>query len=262
MSDLATRMIARATRPTAGVMPVVPSRYESSFASPGIFEAAGEQAAPDPTASRPVEMETQTPRPRQGAEAKPDIALDRTMDAATDQAADRPAYRPVDRPSAPELPALGLAVAFTNRETSEPATPVAFDGGKPARPDRVPVWMQESWTDSAAQAHPEVQAEPQLHATLVTSDNRRPEPAIAQHLYSAPVYSAPASERSPEAFPRRGEGFETRNPAPEQPVEVHVTIGHLELRQAAPPAPPRPRPAMAQHVRLSDYLKRRSGDAR
>jgi hypothetical protein len=247
-------------------MPVVPSRYESSFASPGIFEAPGEQPAPGPPPPRPVEVETA--RLREGIEAGPvteeaaDITSDRTADVTADLAADRTAYRSVDRPSAPKLPAIGLAVAFTNRETSEPAAPAAFDGGKPARHDRVPVRMQELWTDSAAQTHPEIQAEPEVQATLVTSDNRQPEPAIAQHLYSVPVRSVPAAERSPEAFPRRREGFETRNSASEQPIEVHVTIGHIELRQAAPPAPPRQRPAMAQHVRLSDYLKRRSGDTR
>jgi hypothetical protein len=47
-----------------------------------------------------------------------------------------------------------------------------------------------------------------------------------------------------------------------QPVDVHVTIGHIEVRTAAPPTPvprtARPRPG----VSLDDYLRRRSGGSR
>jgi hypothetical protein len=66
-----------------------------------------------------------------------------------------------------------------------------------------------------------------------------------------PVDATLAQSRLPVNDSRAG------SPAP----EVHVSIGRIELKAAAPPAPPARQPMSARpaHLQLDEYLRRRRG---
>ena len=235
MSDLLTRMIARASRTTAGVMPVVPSRYEASYPSLGVFEetaeppAHGRGEAGQPPLAAPAEIA----RPRLIESMGSEPAMDRS-----------------------EGPKKGVVVAHTARVRLPPADPKpgGTQPNEPARASLPQAKTGESWPEPPAHNQTDVPAEAALSA-----NNPPGEIEIRQHQSS----SAALAGRWPrEDSPRSRRDFGTRDTEPGQPVEVHVSIGHIEVRQATPPSPPSPRPAPVPHVLLGDYLKRRSGDAR
>jgi hypothetical protein len=225
-------MIQRATRPTAGIVPVAPSIYErtsycpqaQASALPAIF---AEREAP----SEPLlERREMTLRRRYRA---PELHLD------------EPGHG--QRPRPPE-PANALN-AMPQPVAADSFLPPALERSEPIVP------VQESNGPRGAQRHLEpanpVPATPRAAAVpLAEPTAPQPPSTRSQHLPGAePPLARP---RAPHAAA-----------GPRQPVEVHVSIGHIEIRQAAPPPlPPPPRPAPVPHMRLEDYLRRRSGEAR
>jgi hypothetical protein len=61
---------------------------------------------------------------------------------------------------------------------------------------------------------------------------------------------------------RKARPFEAARPEPVPPVEVHVTIGHIEVRTAPSSAPAPRRPAARPGLSLDAYLRRRDGGGR
>lgn len=81
----------------------------------------------------------------------------------------------------------------------------------------------------------------------------------------ARAISTEVRRAAPAAWPLSGDLFEAAS-TPENPAtepDVHITIGRVEVRAAAPPAPPSRAPAVrAPRLSLEDYLKRPVGGAR
>lgn len=80
-----------------------------------------------------------------------------------------------------------------------------------------------------------------------------------RHTETRVVEKAP----TPAAVPAR---IESTAPQVARSGDIEITIGHIELRMAAPPRPApqpqtRPRPAQSR-LSLDDYLRRRNGGAR
>ena len=239
MSDLLTRMIARASRTAAGVMPVVPSRYEASYPaypSAAVFEE---------TAEPPVDGRVGVGQPSLAAPAE--IARPRLREnIGNETAINLPA---MGRPNGREESAVvahtaRVPSAFTTLQPEEPK-PGGTLPNEPARTSLPEAKTGESW--------------PQPEEAARSANNPQAEIEITQHQFPS---AALAGSWPPEDSPRGRRDFGTRDTEPGQPVEVHVSIGHIEVRQAFPPSQPGPRPAPVPHVRLEDYLKRRGGDAR
>jgi hypothetical protein len=81
----------------------------------------------------------------------------------------------------------------------------------------------------------------------------------------ARAISTEVRRAAPAAWPLSGDLFEAAS-SPEDSAtepEVHITIGRVEVRAAAPPAPPSRAPAVrAPRLSLEDYLKHPVGGAR
>jgi len=258
MSDLPARMIVRAARTIAGITPVLPSRYEASYLSPADFEVLHEVAVEPAAGSRhdageppaaPIREEIQT-------DAAPKRPKGRNQPDAVVEVETK---LPADRTSGPPLPVQTQPAGFTTQD-GLPAHPVLAahareDGGEPAhRP------QAQSWTEESRPVPPSIAREGNQLPAEVTLRLDSRKPGTGTELYSS---AAPDASRSRvrEDSPRGRREIEAPDAGPGQPVEVHVSIGHIEVRQAAPPATPKLRPAPVPHVRLEDYLKRR-GDAR
>jgi hypothetical protein len=95
-------------------------------------------------------------------------------------------------------------------------------------------------------------------AVLATNRSNEPPPAQPMRVESkvAVVTSREVRQRTASTHPAAA----VSQPV-QAPVEVQVTIGHIEVRAAAPvPVPPRRVPRAG--VSLDDYLRRRNGGAR
>jgi len=227
MSDLLARMINRAVRPVRAIMPVVPSLYESTRGPEGFVEPSPVRQA---FTAAPASSEPERPASRQRPPAMPHQDIAHPLERIFEAAPPRPRSEdPLERPAQADRP---FEPAVTARPDLEPAP----ESHAPARP--------ESW--------PAPSPEP---ATRL----RELEPVAAAVPHMAD-FSAPRRPR--EEAPRTRRQFDAGSPAPQQTVEVHVSIDHIEVRQSAPPATPAPRPAPAPHVRLEDYLKRRGAEGR
>jgi hypothetical protein len=71
--------------------------------------------------------------------------------------------------------------------------------------------------------------------------------------------SRPGGRSAPQIRPERRT---ERHQTDAESVEVHVTIGHVEVRSAPAIAAPAIRRPMPTHLSLTDYLARRNGDSR
>lgn len=209
MSDLLTRMITRAQRPPASVMPVMPSRFEQSQFVAGLEERVE---------TRPVEHPAPDRRTTAALQESPKSEFQRGKS---------------------EWP---LAQRLENT-TPPPPAPQSAEVRAP-RADASPVMPQASAVENNTSLEPD-KHEPAKIPTVVLT------PGQTQLARKEPEPKRPNKGDPQRLEPRPGEA------KPEQSVEVHVTIGRIEVRQAAPPAPEKARALAPPLVRLEDYLKKR-----
>jgi hypothetical protein len=238
MSDLLGRLISRAKGATPGVEPILTSRYEVpvAFEPPPMAPEAREPRPPssfsatdEDSSTRPAEVLTERPRRFSSPEESPEARPERNPATKVSVREDRPA------PPAHGASARGLqSWAHPVEERAEP------DHGEPEGRIEVRVEENEARTLNPPSVTREARAVPTENLPVMV---RRDERRLPQSPHSRPPVSR----------------YEAS-----QPVEVQVTIGHIEVRSA--PAPPsvaapkvaRPRVAMS----LDDYLQRRNGGSR
>jgi hypothetical protein len=226
-------MIARATRVLSPVEPIRPSMYAGE--APLLEEAEGPQS---PIVVRPEAVTRQEDTsPRSGTKGGP--AADVSTPAG-----------PVGDPGERISKEPGESPVHTQHMFAKPPIPV---------PVRARIL---SWPSREAASHPDQPAE-RIESTTARARETPPrmlEPPVepAPHdpvRTDAPRLAGLARTDSPQA--------NDRDPKRAQPVEVHVSIGHIEVRAAAPVTPPRPaRVAPRPRVSLDDYLRRRDQEHR
>ncbi|HEV2690486.1 MAG TPA: hypothetical protein VGV35_18140 [Bryobacteraceae bacterium] len=245
MSDLLSRLIGRARGVVSPVEPILASRYESL-----------------------VSLEAQTP-----SESKEGTAT--WQDAKRVPPAGERNDEVIQAEGAPNAPARRLSPTRPQVERAE-STPGGEDRREPRRESTspfpaaaAPAHLEDlpnlpaapSSEPSAESPVSEIRAETtEVHATA-ESRGTRDEPAGAGHIA---VSVTRAEDRAAGAAMRQESVQPERSPV--QPVEVQVTIGHIEVR-AAPVTrlneDPGRRPRAARPaVSLDDYLRRRNGGAR
>jgi hypothetical protein len=249
MSDLLTRMIARSGRMTEGIMPVAPSRYEGAVAldSPAVPEAVVEQVAGEVAGEIPVHQgqEVRREEVQSGEVRQADLT--------------RPRPKPIPPKEAKAIsPPQILEMQQQDGGGREPAPGhrAHFDEPVQTRPDpeiQRPRTAEYKIHEAAADAM-EAEFIPEEWPRFETEARIIEEPfSRAVTDPSEPLHSAPVRRREPGS----------RSPAPERSVEVHVSIGHIELRQAAPaPQPVQRRAPAVPPVPLEDLLGRRRGGVR
>jgi len=192
------------------------------------FEPATALEAPEPVEVHPPP----TPGATEPAKRKEEVAK---------------AESPVDRPQAPAPVEEGERMARREEQSaSPPPVPSAADSAIPERPKADPPVAR------ATEPVPIVEIQPQrIETHAIERTEIRSEVVRTRETVAAPAraYDRPRRRAEPAEGPRP------------EPVEVHVTIGHIEVRAAAPPAPP-VRRASPPRVSLEDYLKRRNGGGR
>jgi hypothetical protein len=225
MNDLLNRMITRVTRPVSQVEPVLASRYE-------------------PTAPLDIPVIPELSKPggvRTRIESAP-VAEDRDEDAD----------RSRDPSRAPEPPPF--QAAFQERP-------------EPCKVEKSSVEEIVDLANAAA-----IENKPRTDLTLLPPQERyRRE--IEVHTEVIKVQGVDASpgaiypERPTVSFksinnvPRTRAAHGVAEKQGETPLEVNVTIGHIEVRAAAPVKTP-VRKTTPPRVSLDDYLNRRNGGAR
>jgi hypothetical protein len=219
-------MIARATRPVAGVMPVVPSRYETPYVSQessAVFDS-----------ERSAELQSVL-----------------TVAERNRPVAQRPHLAPPENSQAPLHPppsgtqkTEAVPLPTSRVEKKETAAPVST------------VTPEIIVTRSAP-------LKEQIPSNESGSDSDDFGFVSRRETAAEPYWShGPATVHPRDESPRASRVAKSRDPEPAQTVEVHVSIGHIEVRQAAPVSTPKPKPAPPSHLGLEDYLKRRSEGAR
>jgi hypothetical protein len=269
-----------ATAPTAATAP--PAATAPTAAAPRAATAptaAAPRAATAPTAAAaPATATEASPAAEAAAHARPSTLEDRGRGAV---AVPQPAV-------APRLPLTTPAPApYTTRERARAPRPVR-PAPSPAT-DRLPVQRTEitpseptsgpvrrdvasrGWAEAAIPAA-RVPAPPSRSTTREPAARRgvldpRPMPAVvAPSSPPGPGTSVPATGPPGPPGARRSDARQRpSDPAPvEQPEHVvHVTIGRLEVRGAAPTAPPAARATPRRPpVALDDYLHERTDGRR
>lgn len=230
MSDLLSRMITRATRPISRVEPILSSRFEPAAA----LEA-------------PVPAEVHPPPARRAAMERIPPAADREDDVAETES---PVIRPESQAPVVEVERIAPREEHSPSPAPLALRPVASDSPLPG-PSIVhrQILVQAADLVRVVEIQQQRVEAPAIERTEIRSEVLRTEATV--------VVPARADDRARRAN-RRAEPSEK---ARTEPVEVHVTIGHIEVRAAAPVAPPVRRPSPPR-ISLEDYLKRRSGGAR
>jgi hypothetical protein len=228
MSDLLGRLIDRAAGAPSRVEPVLPSRYESVGAldTAGPLEQTVTRGRVDASDARTNQQKALEPR---RASAQP-THVERIIEGSA-PASELP---PVMNTTAVPLAAVASDSVPEQRVQSSPLV-VGANATEPLRVSSEP----PSRVKEREVPEPGSTIVPSIPVVKVVREASRPQPS--QH---AP---APPGIAHVEAA---------------APVEVQVTIGHIEVRTApaAAPIPQRriPRPT----VSLEDYLRRRNGGAR
>lgn len=240
MSDFLDRLAARAIGSETTLAPRLPSLFESPRYLP--IMPAGEQDASPPrqraTPSAGVAAETASP----AAPTQPAVPSQLERSRVTPDA-----RAEVSIPPAP-LAASSLREASLPASSAPPQAPVVE---RPVTPTR------KSKPDSPAPLRPR-----QTRVAPDWSEAARPASVGSLLPSPTPVFATPAhaANMPPRptqvtAQPRFAAGRDSRGEVAREPV-VHVSIGRLEVRAAAPAAAPRrregPRPSS-----LDDYLRQR-----
>lgn len=247
MSDLLGRLISRAKSDSSPVEPILSSRYEvpAPLDLPLAAPRGGETRANHSTDRREdrggPEEEFSEARPRVDVSreelrltnAEEDEVSNDSKRAVHQEAAEQPA-RPVQtRPLASRVDPVERSPVHPTLESQEHVQTGAE--------------QIEIRTFTELMAVPEKPVVPRENLSIsVKRAEQRPE------QQSVPSISSSSSR--PEDAAKQVEP---------QSIEVHVSIGHIEVRAAAPAQAPPPRIARPRaSVSLDDYLKRRNGGSR
>ncbi len=244
MTDFVHRLLGRPGPAAPPIRPVIASLFEPRRGRPAVDAALpmGEVTdSPQETLAVPAAAPVVTRPP----------SAPRLAPALPAREPEPPAPREHGTPSAPE-----------QRAPREDGT-FAVDAPAAAHPVTVEVVLPEPARLPAAPARttPERPAKTRRGARAAApslEDQPAPEslPAEAEPVRAHPVRPAPAAAREPVDVPKPTRPVSRRTPAAEP--AVHISIGRVEVKAAAPPAPPartesRRRPA----VSLDDYLRDR-----
>ena len=254
MSGLLTRLIVRAVRTESPVQPILSSRYSPP-------EPVASAMAPTLTEeiSRNVETAPQGVRAQSAGPAEPD-----RVEAEFNEE------------RLPE-PDIAVQVIQTRADTRPPSAvpPPARVGPEPsieAAPENPPRKQERFDEPSTPPARPpapilvrshEPAVEPPLAGFEPSTPGKRLETVTEGQAEADPMPALIVrEERVRETSPLLTSFVvERRDNDPQPPVEVHVSIGHIEVRSAEPPKPPT-KPATKPHLSLEEYLRRRNGALR
>jgi len=245
-------MIARTTRAVSPVEPIRPSRYESSATPLGVAEVAGGESAAETTAVEMPEgagsrLRDAGPHPREvprglnvnraefirEESAEPRVAIARAV------ATPNPAPpSPMSTAPSPAPPDMTLDSDHATEPTgTEVVRVVENPPREPWAPSRPPTGELPLMEERAAvPGHPD---RPDARAYPLPREPLR-------------IEGQPAVLGRPCPPATKG-----RNPQSLLPIEVHVSIGHIEVRTAAPPVSSQVRAADRPRVSLDAYLRRR-----
>jgi len=231
MSDLLDRLIRRATGAPSRVEPALPSAYESMGPSDSMVPVQQPQASEsDPVVAPEARVNGETKKLLPRADVHQQVHSQRNAYEP------RPREEGASVADAPALPRVQIALSPTRED------------GMQTR-ERKPTGMEEPEPQPREPATPGGRMK--VHAASWPSDSALP----------AMVKTVRKESRS-QSIPHASTSPKIATPEAVAPVEVQVTIGHVEVRTAAavPAAPPRrvARPS----VSLEDYLRRRNGGAR
>jgi len=290
VSAILERMIARVRAPLSAVEPVLPPR----FAPPAW--ASGPDGAPSPWASGPGEVGSAGAPGSDEVMPARDAGVSPIRTAADPAAVARPGDA-----GAPDAPAPGAArTEPPEAAASAPAGSAAPRANATPRVRAVAASAPVRDATSASadvrdvlRSDPAVPSPAALSADEPQASRRRTrgEPSTTDRgdralqpievRVTGEVGAEPAADREPAAptpsWPPDGAGASVVRDAPSggqaprepipppapqgPPTEVHISIGHIEVR-SAPPAPAPRKPALRPRVTLDDYLRRRNGGAR
>jgi hypothetical protein len=257
MSDLLGRLISRAKGVSSTVEPILASRYEA----PRAFDALPvlESGADGGLTSKVQNAPRASDQPREAVrESRQDLDSYEEPKPTRIQHDFNSDDR--DGPVRRSVPAL--------LRVHPPRTP-----RQPASPG--PVEQAPSMPSAAEPPSLRGPAESRAIVETVVEERKprtdfAPIATIAEDrlapMENLPVMVRRADERTPHqpshaATPARRAG--ATRPVEPEPVEVQVTIGHIEVRAAAPALAPPPRVArQGPGVSLDDYLRRRNGVAK
>jgi hypothetical protein len=226
-------MIARVTRVLSPVEPIRPSMYAGE--APLLEET---ESPPSPSVVRPEAVTIEEEGSRRSG-TKGGAAADASTPAG-----------PVGDPRERIRKEPGESPVHTEHTFAKPPTPV---------PVRARI---SSWPLRETASHPDQSAEG-IESTTVRARETPP------RMLEPPAEPAPRAPFWTDAPRLAGLGrtdspqVNDGDPKRAQPVEVHVSIGHIEVRAAAPMTPSRPaRVAPRPRVSLDDYLRRRNQEHR
>ena len=235
MSDFLDRLIANEHGTELAFMPRVPARFEVDRSQPESLEDLAETLAP-PSPASPADPES----PRRATAARERESTPERIEPA------RLAERRLERI---------IEIAHASERTT----------GRAESPAEAP--REVGHADDLAQPQARA-AEPPTHPAI------RPERIVIASEPGRPATHRPALERWRDepatvvdsrptarlADPHATRSEYSQAPAPEIAAEpiVHVSIGRLEIRAAAPAEPPRRRPAPPPPGRLERYLEERN----
>jgi hypothetical protein len=275
MSDLLDRMIARSTRKADGVMPVLPSRYERSYVLPAAVEMHAEQTSSEaafyrkdereaerkaerkdespPTETGPIFSRQSIPRPPSEKTTESRLMHD-DSNYQLPKADARPRPVPEIETVHDHAPKTKRAIACEADVNMPSDAPAAFR----IREEKHDALRRLDADETPQRPGPKSPAEGR-QVKNVPADPGERERAAPPH-----TFDLPAATRSTQQNPPARREIESRNAAGRQPVDVHITIGHIEVRQAAPPPAQaiRRSPTFKPPVPLEDYLKRRRESTR
>lgn len=222
MTDLLDRLITRATRAVSPVEPILASRYEPRVANDSLATESNQRRTTVAAES------SQQPAPRAIAAGPP------------------PTERVLASP--PPIRAMELGRVTVRADTVpsaieiESPVPMSETTNLPLTPRQVdPIWTVEGHTQRVEG--------PSVDLAEMGSESTRAE--------RVPV-GPPSLRDRPSRTSTRAQSVESERA---DPVEVHVTIGHIEVRAAPSAKAPVPRTALPR-LSLGDYLKRRNGRVR
>jgi len=234
MSDLLTRLAARATGAPPRVQPVLASRYEPAPFVPGNLVEPSE--APVATDAPPTK-----PEPRQMLERAEAVGESRPLAPSRREAGREP--EPPERMV--ELQPERVTVPPAAEPARRTSTPISrlTRSSRPERTIEPPV---------AATMLPDTPVPP-LQPTATVREVQQPASPtrlITENARPIEAHVPPASERLARA-------------SEQPPPDVQITIGHIELRMAAPrPVVQQPRRPFQPRVTLDEYLRRQNGGSR
>lgn len=274
MTDHFTRLIASHRGAAPAVTPRLPSRFEPD--TPWHGELGDLSASAQPLAGEPAPRPGAGPRPadplpqaNSPVSGSPHPADDRVRPGPAQARASR---EPADaslapRARAPDPRQLRLPALDASEPAASPSPPPSVARSEPPAPrprdasNSLPVGVE----DASARTVRRPLATPAVPVTVLRPvlppEPASPEPATPRSAAPPPVPPAPPRKERPEpasvaspptARPRLDAAPPEAAPGP----EIHVTIGRLEIRPAAPRPSAAPARGRSAPDPLEEYLRR------